>query len=419
MAFLRPVEYFLTRFHAKQELAWLAYTAGRDLVLPWGRRSGKSELFIEILIEDIETHGQDCLYVAKTQKQARKIVWKKLRARLRDNKNWRLKEGTLEAVHIPSGGTLYLYGADIVPDNMTGSGYRIIVCDEYALWKKPEIVQQILSPMLGDYGGQIFFGSTKRGKNHFHELHERAKREPDKYFCVEATIFDNTFLTDQGRAKVLSEYEGGAQNLLYQQEILNLYVVFQGMAFALEAGTYTEEPWHPADYDHSYHWRGLDHGYNPDPTACIWIAFNRRKGYFQVYAEYEESKLLIRQHTEVIKKSEERNFEDTISDVDPQVIAEYEAEGLPMTPAAKADKKARILRVVHALRTGKLKISKRCAKLLKTMASYEWDQDGNDHLIDALIMVFTNLTVPQLTEPTTDEFRPRSNTNQDRNQNFG
>ena len=38
MPFLRPLNYFTDRFYEKQEDAWLAYKAGLDLILDYGRR---------------------------------------------------------------------------------------------------------------------------------------------------------------------------------------------------------------------------------------------------------------------------------------------------------------------------------------------------------------------------------------------
>lgn len=422
MTFLRVPEYFEARFHSFQEDAWLAYKAGLTLVLPWGRRSGKTELIVQIMIEDIEEYGKPCLFVAKTKDQARNIVWPKLEAALRGHKDWRLYESTLEAFHKPTGALIIIKGVDKDADNLAGSGYRIIACDEYALWKKPDVVKRILAPMLGDFNGTFIFTSTKRGKNHFYKLHQRALKQPNKYFVSECTMFENTFMTDEGREKVLSEYDGGEQDPLYQQEVLNKYVTFEGMAFALPEESYTEKRWQPADMDFSFHWRGVDHGYSPDPTACVWIAYNRRKGHFQVYSEYRQQALLITQHSEVIQKHEPYPTIDTYSDVDPQVIAEYEAVGLAMTSAAKADKQARILRIVNALRSGRLKIADNCTQLLDEMQSYEWEQDGNDHLIDALNYGFNNLDIPQEIKPEPDRGLTRTRTDFQSgpfNQSFG
>lgn len=413
MPFARPLEYFESRFHEKQEEAWLAFKAGLDLVLPWGRRSGKTELIVQLIVEDIEDYGKPCLYVAKTRKQAHEIIWEKFERALRNNPDWRLYDSALEAYHKESGAFVRIKGVDKDADNLAGSGYRIIACDEYALWKKPEVYSRVLAPMLGDYNGQAIFTSTKRGKNHFYKLHEKAKAQPTKYFCSEATMFDNSFMSDEGRAKVLSEYEGGESNPLYQQEVLNKYVTFEGQVVAIPEEDYTERRWDPGVMDHCYHWRGLDLGFSPDPTACTWIAYDPNKDRFQMYSEYEQQALLISQHADVIKAQERYPVLSSISDNDPQILAEFGAPsvGLPLVAAVKSDKKARILRLVNALRIGKLKIASNCKRTLEALQSYTWEmaEDGNDpHLIDALRYVYTNLTVPpKPTPPPPPPFRTR------------
>jgi phage terminase large subunit len=398
MPFLRPLDYHANRFHDLQEEQWLAYKAGLTCVLPWGRRSGKSDFFAEVLVEDIEENFKPCLYLASTKISAREIMWPKLKDRLRDHKKtWKLVDQRLEAIYMPTETPIRLGGIENV-DDLAGKAYRIIIADEYALWKKKnqrikDIVKMILAPMLADYNGQFIYGSSKRGKNHFHELHELALKNPAQFFVNECTMFQNTFMTNEGRMKVVAEYDG-PDDPLYQQEIANKYVSFQGMVFALDASDYTVERWDPADFDHAYHVRGVDHGFSPDPTACVWLAYNFRKGYWLVYSEYEEAKLLIKQHADIINTQEHWPIAETYSDVDPQIIAEYEDIGLAMTPAQKADKQARLLRLVNALRAGRLKIAKNCKKLLRQMASYEWDQDGNDHLIDAFNYGYNNTSIP-------------------------
>lgn len=418
MAYLRPISYFASRFTKKQELAWLAYKAGLDLILAAGRRSGKTELCVEILIEDVETYEKPCLYVAKTQKQARDIVWPKFHEKLKGNRSWKLREASLEIVH-KSGVVIRLAGADLVADNQVGSAYRIIVCDEFALWKKPEIYSLVLAPMLVDYAGQVIFASTKRGMNHFHKLHKRAEKNKDKYFVLEMDMFDNEFLTDEGRNKIIEEYEGGELNPLYRQEVLNQYVVFEGMAFALSPEEYVTNRWDSADLDHSFHFRGVDHGYSPDPTAAVWLAYNKKKKYWLIYQEYKRSKLLIKDHADTINKLESYPIIETYSDIDPQVIAEYDAVNLKMTYANKADKNARVLSCVTALKTGSLKITSNCTQLLEEMSSYVWDQDGNDHLIDAMLYARCATIPEEILPEKTPEVWERQNNQEFINQTFG
>jgi phage terminase large subunit len=325
--------------------------------------------------------------------------------------------GKIEATHRPRGAVFVVRGADLSEDNLVGSGYGIIICDEYALWRKPELVKLQLAPMLADYGGQFIFGSTKRGKNHFYDLHQLALSRPEKYWVEEAIIDDNTFIDEKGKSIVLEQYTG-TEDPLYRQEINNEYVTFQGMVFALDVDDYTNKRMQRGDLDHCVHIRGVDHGFSPDPTACVWLAYNDKAGYWQVYNEYKQSALLIHQHAEVIQKQEPYTFNETISDIDPQLIAEYAAIGLSMEPAGKYDKQSRLLRLVNALKTGKLKIADNCVELLKEMSSYEWEQDGNDHLIDALIYAYTNASEPEkrIEEPEEDLRRRKE---LDLSQDFG
>lgn len=421
--FLRPASYFANRFHRKQENAWLAYKAGMTIVLPCGRRSGKSEFFCETLIEDTETYGKPNLYLASTQESAREIMWPKMRERVQGLPDWRLHDSTLEAVYKPTMTPIRFRGIEKV-DNLAGKAYRIVVADEYALWKPKgkqspkDIVKQILAPMIADYNGILMYGSSKRGKNHFYELHELAKQNTEKYYVDEWTIFDNPYVSELGRKKLLSEYSG-EDDPLYRQEVLNEYVTFAGMVFALDVESYTCNKWEPYEFDHAVHWRGVDHGFSPDPTAALWMAYSYKRKQFIIYNEYKQAKLLIHQHAEIINKAESYDFRDTISDVDPQIIAEYDAVGLTMSPATKYDKQARLLRIVNALKTGKLKIAKNCKELLKEMASYEWEQDGNDHLIDALIYVFTNVEEPSAPPKPEPYELKRTDFNEERGQDFG
>lgn len=395
MPFKRNPEYFVNRFHYKQESAWLAYKAGKTIVLPWGRRSGKSDFFCEILVEDVEDYAKPCLYLASTQESAREIMWPKLRQRLQGNDSWKLNDANLEAIHKTTNTPIRLRGIEKV-DNLAGKAYRVVVADEFALWKKDPsvVVKQILAPMIADYEGLLIYGSSKRGKNHLYDLHQRALQDKSKYWVEEATIFDNPFISDKGRSLLLAEYDG-IDDPMYRQEVLNEYVTFAGMVFALDPTEYVVDRWHDADLDHSVHWRGVDHGFSPDPTACLWMAYNDRKGYYIIYSEYKHAQLLIHQHAEIINKQESYPVLTTYSDIDPQLIAEYNDIGLEMSPAGKFDKQARLLRLVSALKSGKLKIASNCKELIKEMSSYEWEQDGQDHLIDALNYVYTNAVLPE------------------------
>jgi len=410
MAFLREPEYFENRFYKQQEEAWLAYRAGYDLFLDYGRRSGKSELFAELFIEDIEEHRKDCLFAAITQSQAREILWPKLEEKLKTEVDrayptWKLREHLLEAEY-KFGGTLSLKGADKGPNHLRGGGKRLIGCDEFAFWGKPkEIVDFVFTPMLADFNGQIMYASTPKGKNHFYQLMLQAKRNIDRFFHNKATMFDNPFISDSGKQRIVESYRDEPD--IYRQEILGEYVDFEGKVFAINTQRYVEPRWALGVLEHCLHFRGLDHGYNPDPTACIWLAYSFDKDQWMVYGEYRKKQALLSTHAEVINKTWNYAFHATFSDIDPQIIAEMNALGLFCQPTGKHNKEARMLRILQMLRDGRLKIAAECSMLLEEMETYEWEQDGNDHLIDAMNYVTTNATLPTSAPPPQEDYLPR------------
>lgn len=395
--FLRSPRYFIDRFHDNQEEAWLGYKAGMDLVLDWGRRSGKTELEAEIMIEDVENSGYSAMYCAITQKQAREIMWPKLMRRLIFNEDWKPNSQRLTWTY-KGGPEIVLKGTDEGNDKLRGDAKRIIVLDEKAFYRNPELLEkEVIAPMLADYNGQLIHSSTPKGRNHFYKLKQKALNNEEKYFTSKSTLFDNSFIPDAGKKRILEEYDG-INDPLYRQEILCEYIDFEGKAFALDRNLFIKPRLSGGLLEHSFHWRGLDHGYSPDPTACVWLAFNKDKGLWQIYQEYKQSALLIAKHADMIKTMERYPIIDTYSDVDPQIIAEYNAPGvgLPCSAAHKYDKEARILRIVTMLRTGQLSIASSCTQLLDEMESYEWGQDGNDHLIDAMIYAVSNALVPEI-----------------------
>lgn len=410
MPFLRPAQYFENRFYQQQEEAWIAYKAGYDLFLDYGRRSGKSELFAELFIEDIETYRKDCLFAAITQSQAREILWPKLEQKLesevkRAYPTWKLREHLLEAEY-KYGGVLSLKGADKGPNHLRGGGKRLIGCDEFAFWAKPkEIVDFVFTPMLADFDGQLMYASTPKGKNHFYQLMLQAKKDVTRFFHNKATMFDNPFISELGKKRIIDSYKDEPD--IYRQEILGEYVDFEGKVFAISRQRYVEPRWELGELEHCLHWRGLDHGYNPDPTACVWLAYSPKREQWMIYGEYRKKQALLATHAETINATWRYPFVDTYSDIDPQIIAEMNALGLACTPTGKHNKEARLLRLLQMMRDGRLKIAEECVMLLEEMETYEWEQDGNDHLIDAMNYVATNASLPTPSNPPADDDMPR------------
>jgi len=122
----------------------------RFKVIAAGRRCGKSyQGAMKLLVRALQDTRGETWYIAPTQNQARKIMWKTL---------LEIGKPVIDSAHINNleihlinGQTISLYGADR-PDTMRGSGNKYILLDEYADMK-PFVWEQVLRPTLTDFEG--------------------------------------------------------------------------------------------------------------------------------------------------------------------------------------------------------------------------------------------------------------------------
>jgi len=177
-------------------------STARFKVVAAGRRFGKShyaalDLIQAAMMQELPagpyrsrsyplTVENGVYYVAPTFDQAKRVMWPKLRqlagyAGKRNKRhpdgglivNENINDGWLELV---SGRRIYIKGAD-EPDRLRGTGYALVVLDEYADMK-PTTWDDIIEPALMDVEGEALFIGTPRGKNHFWKLFIGATEKP-------------------------------------------------------------------------------------------------------------------------------------------------------------------------------------------------------------------------------------------------
>jgi phage terminase large subunit len=126
-----------------------------------GRRFGKTHLAIRELAKFARIPGKRCFYVAPTYRQAKQIVWDKLKYRLQDLR-WvdKVNESDL-TITLVNGSKISLRGADN-PDSLRGVGLDFIVLDEFAMID-PKAWYEVLRPTLSDQSGHAMFISTPMG----------------------------------------------------------------------------------------------------------------------------------------------------------------------------------------------------------------------------------------------------------------
>ena len=126
-----------------------------------GRRFGKTFLAIQALCYHARLPDQEVWYVAPSYKQAKLIVWRKLKNRLQDLR-WVRKTNESElSIELKNGSRISLKGADH-EDSLRGVGLNYIILDEFADID-PEAWYEVLRPTLADTEGSAMFIGTPKG----------------------------------------------------------------------------------------------------------------------------------------------------------------------------------------------------------------------------------------------------------------
>lgn len=97
-----------------------------------------------------------------------------------------IRESDLRVI-LPNKAWVTLYGADN-PDALRGLYLDGVVLDEFGDCR-PSLWAEVILPTLADRRGWAVFIGTPKGKNHFYEIHERAKLEDNWYdLTLPATV---------------------------------------------------------------------------------------------------------------------------------------------------------------------------------------------------------------------------------------
>ncbi len=190
-----------------------------------GRRFGKTHLSIRELCYHAKEPNKDVIYCAPTYKQAKNIVWKKLKYKLMDLK-WvkKLNETELSIV-LKNGSTISLKGLENY-DSIRGGGYDFLVIDEFADCN-PDSWFSVLRPTLADKQGSALFIGTPKGMNWAKDLYDMAEEYPEEWAAFQYTTIEG------GNVKA-EEIEAARRTLgekEFRQEFLATFETFSGRIF--------------------------------------------------------------------------------------------------------------------------------------------------------------------------------------------
>ena len=238
----------------------IAQDSHRFRVVVAGRRFGKTHLSIRELCYHAKSPNQEVWYVAPTYRQAKQIVWRKLKHRLQDL-NWAKKVNESElTILLKNGSVISLKGADNA-DSLRGVGLDFMVMDEFADVDETAWTE-VLRPTLADKEGKALFIGTPKGiGNWAHDLYTMPAEQPSVWASYQYTTLDG------GQVKQ-EEIEAAKRDLderTFRQEFMATFETYSGrIYYAFDRKTHCEPP---KQIDLSIIYIGMD--FNIDPMSAV------------------------------------------------------------------------------------------------------------------------------------------------------
>jgi hypothetical protein len=148
------------------------------------RRAGKSVAQANHLIRAALQNQREFpppryAYVGPSFSQTKDLIWSYLQQYTAPIPGMRFLETELAAV-FPTGARISLYGGGQAYERVRGLYLDGAVLDEFSLLH-PDAFDVVVRPALADYGGFGLISGTPAGRDHFYELFEKAKKNPDTW----------------------------------------------------------------------------------------------------------------------------------------------------------------------------------------------------------------------------------------------
>lgn len=133
-----------------------------------------------------EARNPQYAYIAPTYGQAKRVAWDILKDYVKNIPGVEVNESELRIdISRPHRGDRFrciLLGGEN-PGSIRGIYLDGVVLDEFAEMS-PEVWTQVVRPALSDRKGWGIFIGTPKGKNHFYEIYQSAKENPDWYTAI-------------------------------------------------------------------------------------------------------------------------------------------------------------------------------------------------------------------------------------------
>jgi phage terminase large subunit-like protein len=154
----------------------------RFLLAILGRQTGKSWLGKRVLLDHAANKHENCMWVALTIKNAQ-AHWHELTTWI-EKANFPVKSinNNQKEIYFHGGGYIYVRTAQ-EPDNMRGTGLKLIVLDEAAFYPKGQYIwNSIIVPMVTSTRGQVLITTTPNVRDYLYDLYLNGLDPDNLYF---------------------------------------------------------------------------------------------------------------------------------------------------------------------------------------------------------------------------------------------
>ncbi len=381
----------------------------RRLFIQCGRKWGKSEICMYILLRWSLTHpGSQCFYFAPFQKQAREILWDRLKAFVPQDFVKGAPNETHMKITLKNGSTIKLDGSDNY-EAYRGITPGIVVCDEFKDFR-PQFYVAMKPNLIPKNAPIVIMGTPPDHDCQYTELAEEFKQNA-KAFHTEAPSTENPhndpdllkeemdILTKRGAHDELQrEYYGkyvkGGSRSIFPMLSRDLHVVHHEKLRAELSRDLKKLQWFLlTDPGTATCFGALIYALNPY-TKQVYILdeiYERRPSETSVSKIWPAMRdKMVEANPHLLPADDEwyRTYDEAASWFCNEMLDRFNVGFAPTQKAANKKENGLSL-IKDQLIHNKLMISDRCKWLIWEMENYILDDQGkipkkNDHLIDCL-----------------------------------
>lgn len=196
------------------------------------RRAGKDLTIWNYVIKALWSKPQICYYIFPTYSQGKKVIWDGM---TKDGKRFidfipeqiiQQKNSSELKIRLNNDSLIQVVGSDDI-DKLVGTNPSLCIFSEFAL-QRPD-AWSFLRPILAENEGTAIFISTPRGKNHFYELVEMGKKNPD-WFVEVLSVTDTNAINQEAIEKEVAD--GMSKDMVAQEFYCSFELGVEGSYYA-------------------------------------------------------------------------------------------------------------------------------------------------------------------------------------------